>query len=156
VRQAATTRELPDPALARERLGFVTPRRLIATLLSAVALLALVVPAAAAQETGRIERCAVQTPDHGTVIVAYTLESQAAVEVAAAQCSYLVSTGAYVVATNHVGLTDNPDFARVCMVEFSRSNSINIFRSVYHPSSYYVAAAACDAADDGSALVNYD
>jgi hypothetical protein len=137
-------------------LYFVTPRRLIAIVLSVVALLAVFVPAASAEGTGRFERCAVQTPDRGTVIVAYTLEDQGAVQMAAAQCSYLISTGAYVIATNHVGLTDNPDFDRVCMVEFSSSNSLNVFYSVFRPSSYRVAEAACDAADDGSALVTYD
>lgn len=103
-----------------------------------------------------MEQCAVQTPDHGTVAVAYTLSSQAAVDVAAAQCSYLISTGVFVVATNHVGLTDHPDFERVCMIEYSRTNSVDIFRSVYQPSAYTAASAACAAADDGSALVTYE
>ena len=134
----------------------MTLRRLIGTLFALVAIASLSVPVASAQETGRFERCAVQTPEHGTVIVAYTLDNRTAVEVAAAQCSYLISTGAFVTATNHVGLTDNPDFERVCMVEYSRSNSINVFSSVYQPSAYRVAARACDAADDGSALVSYD
>jgi hypothetical protein len=130
---------------------------LTATLfLAVVAALALFVPVAAAQDTGRIERCAVQSPDFGTVIVAYTLDDQAAVQVAAGQCAYLISTGAYIAATNHVGLTDNPDFARVCMVEYSGANSIDVFRSVYQPSSSYHAVAACDAADNGTALVSYD
>jgi len=135
----------------------VIPRRFIAgTLLSLGVLGTLFAPVASAQGTGRIERCAVQTPDHGTVAVAYTLDSQAAVDVAAAQCSYLISTGIFMVATNHVGLTDNPDFERVCMIEFSRTNSVDIFRSVYQPSAYTVAMAACDAANDGSALVTFD
>jgi hypothetical protein len=116
----------------------------------------LFVPVASAQETGRFERCAVQSPDSGTVIVAYTLDNQAAVQVAAAQCSYLISTGSFIAATNHVGLTDNPDFDRVCVIEYSSANSINVFRSVYQPASYRVAAAACQSADDGSALVTYD
>ena len=90
------------------------------------------------------------------MIVAYTLDNQTAVEVIAAQCSYLISTGAFFTATNHVGLTDNPDFERVCMIEYSRSNSINVFSSVFQPASHRVATAACDAADDGSALVSYD
>ena len=134
----------------------MTRRRLIAIVLSVVALLTLFVPAASAEGTGRFERCAVQTPDHATVIVAYTLDNQTAVQTAAAQCSYLVSTGSYVIASNHVGLADSPDFDRVCMIEYSSNNSLNVFRSVYQPSSYFVAAAACDAADDGSALVSYD
>jgi hypothetical protein len=135
----------------------VTSRRLLAGFLFTVVVLStLFVPVASAQGTGRIERCAVQSPDYGTVIVAYTIGNQAAVQVAAAQCSYLISTGDYVAATNHVGLTDNPDYARVCMVEFSRANSIDVFGSVYQPSSYSFAAAVCNAADDGSALVTYD
>ena len=135
----------------------ITPR-LIAGPFAALGLLssAILAPVASAQSTGRIERCAVQTPDHGTVAVAYTLDSQNAVDVAAAQCSYLISTGVFVVATNHVGLTDNPDFARVCMIEYSRTNSVDVFRSVYQPAAYDVASAACDAADNGSALVTYD
>ncbi len=116
----------------------------------------LFVPVASAQGTGRFERCAVQSPDSGTVIVAYTLDNQAAVQVAAAQCSYLISTGNFIAATNHVGLTDNPDFDRVCVIEYSSANSINVFRSAYQPASYRVAAAACQSADDGSALVTYD
>ena len=133
------------------------PRRLIAGSLFSLGVLATqFAPVASAQSTGRVERCAVQTPDHGTVAVAYTLSSQAAVDVAAAQCSYLISTGVFMVATNHVGLTDNPDFERVCMIEYSRTNSVDIFSSVYQPSAYGVASAVCNAADDGSALVTYD
>jgi hypothetical protein len=135
----------------------VISRRFIAGSLFSLGVLAtLFAPVASAQSTGRIERCAVQTPDHGTVAVAYTLDNQAAVQVAAAQCSYLISTGVFFVATNHVGLTDNPDFERVCMIEYSSLNSVDIFRSVYQPSAYAVASAACNAADDGSALVTWD
>jgi hypothetical protein len=124
--------------------------------LAVVTASALFVPVASAQDTGRIERCAVQSPDFGTVIVAYTLDNQAAVQVAAGQCAYLISTGQYVAATNHVGLTDNPDFSRVCIVEYSSANSIDVFSSVFQPSSSYHAVAECDAADNGSALVTYD
>jgi hypothetical protein len=135
----------------------VISRRLLAGFALSVGVLStLFVPVASAQTTGRYERCAVQSPDFGTVIVAYTLDDQFAVQTAAAQCSYLISTGSYVAATNHVGLTDNPDFARVCVVEYSSSNSLNVFRSVYQPVSARLAQAACDAADNGSALVTYD
>ena len=34
--------------------------------------------------------------------------------------------------------------------------TLDIFRSVYQPSAYAVASAACYAADDGTALVTYD
>ena len=135
-------------------LGRVTPQRLSAGLLLMLSM--LFVPVASAQDTGRIERCAVQSPDFGTVIAAYTLDDQSAVQAAAGQCAYLISTGAYIAATNHVGLTDNPDFARVCMVEYSSSNSLDVFYSVYQPSSFSRAEAACDSADDGNALVTYD
>jgi len=98
----------------------------------------------------------VQSADFGTVLVAYTLDDQGAVQVAAGQCAYLISTGTYVAATNHVDLNDDPDFARVCMVEYSSANSIDVFRRVFQPSSSYDAVAACDAADNGTALVTYD
>jgi hypothetical protein len=113
-------------------------------------------PVASAQDTGRFERCAVQSPDQGTVIVAYTLDSQGAVQVAASQCAYLISTGAYVAATNHVDLNDNPDFARFCMVEYSSANSVDVFYNLFRPSSSFRASAACDAADNGDAVVTYD
>jgi hypothetical protein len=135
----------------------VIARRFLAGFVLAAGVLSTAfAPVASAQTTGRYERCAVQSPDFGTVIVAYTLDDQTSVQFAAAQCSYLISTGNYVAATNHVGLTDNPDFARVCVVEYSRSNSLNIFRSVYAPISERLADAACDAANDGTALVTYD
>jgi hypothetical protein len=135
----------------------VISRRLLTGFVASVGVLStLFVPVASAQTTGRFERCAVQSPDFGTVVVAYTLDNPTAVQTAAAQCSFLISTGNFIAATNHVGLTDNPDFARVCVVEYSRSNSLNVFRSVYQPVSARLAQAACDAADDGTALVTYD
>jgi hypothetical protein len=132
----------------------MTPHRLTAVVF--LLLSTLFVPVASAQDTGRFERCAVQSPAFGTVIVAYTLDDQSAVQVAAGQCAYLISTGSYIAATNHVGVTDNPDFERVCIVEYSSANSLDVFRSVYQPSSTRDAMAACDAADNGDALVTYD
>src|SRR5579864_9240175 len=64
----------------------VTCHRLTAALLLSIVVISTAfVPVASAQDTGRIERCAVQSADFGTVLVAYTLDDQGAVQVAAGQ-----------------------------------------------------------------------
>src|SRR5262245_60638652 len=142
MRSNANCRSLGAPRSDAERLT-VTPYRISAVLFFAIGMVSMLfAPIASAQDTGRIERCAVRSAEYGTVIVAYTLDDQAAVQVAAGQCAYLISTGAYIAATNHLDINESPDFERVCMVEYSSANSLDVFRSIYQPSSSYHAAAA--------------
>jgi hypothetical protein len=131
--------------------------RLTATLLFTVVVVAtLFVPVAWAQDTGRFERCAIQSTDDAIVIAAYTVDDQNAVQLAAGQCARMISTGAYIAASNHVDLDDSPDLARVCVIEYSSAYSLDVYRSIHLPPFLGDATFVCRAADGGSARVTYD
>jgi hypothetical protein len=135
----------------------VNRHRLTATLLFTVVIVAtLLVPVASAQGTGRFERCAIESTEDAIVIAAYTVDDQNEVQLAAGLCANLISTGAYIAASNEVDLDDSPDLARVCVIEYPSAYSLDVYRSVHVPPFLGDATLFCRAADGGSARVTYD
>jgi hypothetical protein len=125
-------------------------------LFTVVVVTTLFAPVASAQGTGRFERCAIQSTDNAIVIAAYTVDDQNEVQLAAGQCASLISTGAYIAASNHVDLDESPDLARVCVIEYSSAYSLDVYRNIHVPPFLGDATLVCMAADGGSARVTYD